>query len=61
MRKVGCAAVMVSAMGIVTSAEAVNEGVASLTEKRGLSPIVPVTRYLAVVPRMVSNLFRMSG
>jgi hypothetical protein len=46
MRKIGSAAVMLSAIGIVTSAAAVNQGVASLTEKRGLSPIILLKKSL---------------
>ena len=36
---IGCVAVLLGMMGIVTEAAAMSESKASLTEKRGLSPI----------------------
>ncbi len=41
---VGCIAVLLGTMGVVTGAAA-DESNASLTEKRGLFPIVPVPYY----------------
>lgn len=39
--KIGCAAVLLCLMGIMTEAAAVEESYAGVAGKRGLSPIIP--------------------